>query len=165
MTNRIDTTDRPATTTPGGPAADPGLRAVEERNDATMRRFYAEVFGRGRLDLLEDFMVPEVVNHTAPPEGRHGLDAVRALVTTLRTAFPDGAMEVEETLARGDTVVMRNWFAGTHLGPFRGAEPTGRRFRFRQVHWMRFGADGRVVEHWGVRDDLTHLRQLGLTPE
>jgi predicted ester cyclase len=41
---------------------------------------------------------------------------------------------------------------------------TGRRFRFRQIHLMRFGPDGRLVEHWGVRDDVTHLQQLGLIP-
>ncbi|MEV5298131.1 hypothetical protein AB0K50_09505 [Amycolatopsis methanolica] len=27
---------------------------------------------------------------------------------------------------------------------------------------MRFGSDGRVTEHWGVRDDVTHLQQLGI---
>jgi predicted ester cyclase len=84
------------------------------------------------------------------------------LGTLARTAFPDCRTVVEETLACGDTVVMRNWFEGTHLGPFLGHPPTGRRFRFRQVHWMRFAPDGAVVEHWGVRDDVTQLRQLGL---
>ena len=60
---------------------------------------------------------------------------------------------------------MRNWFEGTHLGPYLGHPATGRRFRFRQIHWMRFGPDGRVIEHWGVRDDVTRLRQLGLIPD
>jgi predicted ester cyclase len=136
----------------------------ERRNEATMRRIYAEIFDQGQLELIEQLMAPDAVNHTAPEGFQHGTDPVRGLVSMLRTAFPDCATVIEETLPVDDTVVMRNWFEGTHLGEFRGHRPTGRRFRFRQIHWMRFGSDGRVVEHWGVRDDITHLQQLGLIP-
>jgi hypothetical protein len=31
------------------------------------------------------------------------------------------------------------------------------------MHWFR-AANGKVAEHWAVRDDLGMLRQLGLTP-
>lgn len=147
------------------PAASGSRRAmtdVERRNDATMRRIYAEVFGEGRLELIDELMAPDVVNHTAPTGFQHGTEPVHSLVTMLRTAFPDCRTVVEETVARDDTVVMRNLFEGTHLGPFLGHDPTGRSFSFRQIHWMRFAADGRVSEHWGIRDDVAHLQQLGL---
>jgi predicted ester cyclase len=127
-----------------------------------MRRIYAEIFGQGDLTLVDELMAPDVRNHTAPAGHQIGTEPVRGLVTMLRIAFPDCSTDVEETVAHDDVVVMRNWFEGTHLGPFLGHAPTGRRFRFRQIHWMRFGADGRVVEHWGVRDDVAHLQQLGL---
>src|SRR5690349_20259335 len=140
------------------------LADVERRDQATMRRIYAEIFDQGRLELVDELIAPDVVNHTAPEGFQHGTEPIRGLVTMLRTAFPDCATAVEETLPAGDTVVMRNWFEGTHRGPFLGHPPTGRRFRFRQIHWMRFGPDGRVIEHWGVRDDVTHLQQLGLIP-
>jgi predicted ester cyclase len=29
---------------------------------------------------------------------------------------------------------------------------------------IRFGDDGRVLEHWGVFDQLTMLQQLGVVP-
>lgn len=102
------------------------------------------------------------MNHTAPEALRSGTGAIVGLVTMLRTAFPDCRTEIEEMTGTGDVVVMRNWFCGTHLGPFPGNEPTGRAFRFRQMHWMRFDADGRVTDHWGIRDDVSHLQQLGL---
>lgn len=135
---------------------------VVERNKRTMRRIYLEIIDRGRTDLIDECFSPDLVNHTAPEELRDGTQAIVGLVAMLRTAFPDCRTEIEDMVGAGDVVVMRNWYDGTHLGPFLGNEATGRRFRFRQMHWMRFDADGRVVEHWGLRDDVTHLQQLGL---
>lgn len=142
--------------------AERGTAPDAERNKATMRRIYAAAFDEGKLEVLDEVFAPDVVNHTAPPAHRTGIAPIRALVEMLRTAFPDARTEVEDLVADGDVVVMRNWYAGTHLGPFLGHAPTGREFRFRQIHWMRFDADGKVVEHWGVRDDVAHLQQLGI---
>ncbi|WP_367323361.1 ester cyclase [Streptomyces sp. HUAS ZL42] len=133
-----------------------------ERNIHTMRRIYEEAFGEGKLDILDECFAPDIVNHTAPEPYRVGIEPVRGLIEMLRTAFPDARTEIEHMVADGDAVVMRNWYAGTHQGPFMGHEPTGRPFRFRQMHWMRFDDEGRVAEHWGVRDDMAHLRQLGV---
>ncbi|GAA1501468.1 hypothetical protein GCM10009827_011040 [Dactylosporangium maewongense] len=133
-----------------------------ERNKHTMRRIYELIMDQGRTDLIAEHFAPGLVNHTAPEPLRTGTEAVAGLVSMLRTAFPDARTEIEDMTGAGDVVVMRNWYAGTHLGPFLGNAPTRRPFRFRQMHWMRFGADGRVTDHWGVRDDVSHLQQLGL---
>lgn len=133
-----------------------------ERNMKNMRRIYEEGFEQGKLGVLDKVFAPDIVNHSAPEEHRVGVEPVRGLIRMLRTAFPDARVEIEDMVAVGDVVVMRNWYQGTHQGPFMGHEASGRSFRFRQIHWMRFNADGRVIEHWGVRDDVAHLRQLGL---
>ncbi|MER7006386.1 ester cyclase [Dactylosporangium sp. NPDC000555] len=138
---------------------------IVERNKRTMRRIYEEIIDRGRTDLIDKHFTPGLVNHTAPEALRNGTGAIVGLVSMLRTAFPDCRTEIEELTGAGDVVVMRNWYSGTHLGPFLGNAPTGRTFRFRQMHWMRFDADGRVTDHWGVRDDVSHLQQLGLIDE
>lgn len=52
---------------------------------------------------------------------------------------------------------------GTHGGELMGIAPTGKRVAARQSRWFRV-ADGRVAEHWAVRDDLGMLRPLGVTP-
>ena len=49
--------------------------------------------------------------------------------------------------------------SGTHAGHGLGIEPTGRRFEAEQMHVIRV-ADGRIAEHWGVRDDAGMMRQL-----
>ena len=44
-----------------------------------------------------------------------------------------------------------------------GIEPTGKRVSPQQSHWFRV-VDGKVAEHWAVRDDLGTLRQVGALP-
>jgi predicted ester cyclase len=44
-----------------------------------------------------------------------------------------------------------------------GLAPTNRPFAFRQVHILRF-QDGKAIEHWAVRDDISLMRQLGAIP-
>jgi predicted ester cyclase len=41
--------------------------------------------------------------------------------------------------------------------------PTGRAVRQDHMHFVRF-RDGKAVEHWGVRDDLGMLQQMGVMP-
>ena len=130
-----------------------------------MRRFSTDVFIGRRFELLPELVSPEMVNHTAPPGHEHGFQPLAALVEALHGAFPDASYEVDDVVTDGDVAVMRAWYRGTHLGDFFGHAATGRSFRFLQMHWMRFGGDGRIIEHWGLRDDATHLRQLGIAPK
>jgi len=44
-----------------------------------------------------------------------------------------------------------------------GIPPTGERVAAQQSHWFRV-ADGKVAEHWAVRDALGMMRQLGVMP-
>jgi predicted ester cyclase len=82
----------------------------------------------------------------------------------LRTAFPDLQFTIEELVAEGGTVAGRLTMSGTHEGPLMGTPPTGRFVRQDQMHLVRF-RDGKAVEHWGVRDELGMMRQLGVIPE
>lgn len=139
-----------------------GAHSVSEGNKAVMRRIYEEIFNEGKLELADELAAPDMVNHTAPGAPR-GPEPVKKLVAMLRGAFPDHRIDIEEMIAEGDKVVMLNTYSGTHEGEFMGIAPSGKRFVQRQVHVMRF-ADGKAVEHWGLRDDLGQLQQLGVVP-
>jgi len=60
-------------------------------------------------------------------------------------------------------VAVRGTCSSTHEGELMGIAPTGKRFAAQQSHWFRV-VDGRLAEHWAVRDDLGMLRQLGIMP-
>jgi steroid delta-isomerase-like uncharacterized protein len=135
-----------------------------EENKAQFRRTYEELLNGGNLAVAEELVAPNFVNHEAPPVKDLGPESMRGVATMLRTAFPDLHFEIEELVAEGDTVAGRVTMRGTHEGPLMGMPATGRTVRQDHMHFVRF-RDGKAVEHWGVRDDVTMMRQLGKFPE
>lgn len=135
-----------------------------EQNKRAFRRTYEEVFNRGNLAVADEVVAPDFVDREEHPGNVPGPEAVRTVATMLRTAFPDLNFTIEELVAEGDLVAGRVTMRGTHNGPLMGVPPTGRRVEQAHMHFVRF-RDGMAVEHWGVRDDVGLLRQLGLMPE
>jgi steroid delta-isomerase-like uncharacterized protein len=137
------------------------VSAVEE-NKRLVRRALEEVYEKGDLALADELFAADFVDHEpAHPELPVGPEAVKLTVERLRSAFGELRFEILDEIAEGDRVVQRAIMRGRHARRLAGAEPTGREFAARHVYFWRI-ADGRIAEHWGVRDDLGMLQQLGL---
>ena len=134
-----------------------------EENKALFRRTYEELLNGGDLSVAEELVAPDFINHEAPPGRDRGPESMRGLATMLRSAFPDLHFEIEELIAEGDMVAGRLTMSGTHEGTLMGTPPTGRSVRQDHMHFVRFKGD-KAIEHWGVRDDLGMMKQLGLMP-
>ena len=78
-----------------------------------------------------------------------------------RTAFPDQRNELVALHHADDAVIVEANLYGTHLGPFRGLPPTGRRFEMRFCALFVFEVDRLVCERVYF-DANTVLRQLGI---
>ena len=93
-----------------------------EEHKAVVRRF-VEVQSQGRLDVIDQVIAPDFINHTAPPGVPPTREGARQLMALFRAAFPDGHMTIEDMLAEGDKVVTRKTFHGIHQGEFMGIPP------------------------------------------
>jgi predicted ester cyclase len=123
---------------------------MSEPNKAIVRRLVEEVLNGGRLAVIDDLYTPEQAAEAT------------AWIAPFRASFPDTHMEIIDLIAEGDTVVGRFTCSGTHCGEWLGYAPTGRRFdAVDEVGIYRF-RDGRIVETWGLEDNLSRLEQLGL---
>lgn len=144
-----------------GARARPGdLRESSEQNKAILRRLIETGLGAGRLDLVDELVAPDSREHQrGNGQGREG---AREVFEGLRRAFPDLRVDVLHL----DGVEDRAWIhfraSGTHTGPFFDRlTPTGKRFAIDVFDLVRI-EDGRIVEHWGVPDQLGMLEQLGV---
>jgi predicted ester cyclase len=121
-----------------------------ERNKHLVRRLVSEVLNGGNLDAIDEIYAPSLAA------------GARRWIAPFRASFPDVQMEIVELIAEGDKVVGRFTCSATHLGPWLGHGPTGRRFeKIDEVAIFRV-RDGRIVRAWSLEDTLERLRQLGL---
>ncbi len=135
-----------------------------EENKALVRRFVDEVQSRGNIDAIDELCSPEFVNHSAPPGVPSNCEGVKHLTAMFRQAFPDSYFTVEDMIAEGDKVATRKTFHGTHQGEFMGIPPTGQQVSIGLIDIVRV-ADGKVVEHWSMGDNLGLMQQLGIIPQ
>lgn len=134
-----------------------------EQNKALVRRL-EEVFNRGNISLVDELFAPDFVEHEELPPGiPPGREAVKQLTTMFRSAFPDFKATIDDIVAEGDKVVIRQTWSGTHKGEFMGVPPTGKSVSFGVIDIVRI-AGGKLVEHWGQMDMMGMMQQLGAIP-
>jgi predicted ester cyclase len=120
-------------------------------------RFYDEVLNQQRLEILDELLAPDFVEHGTPPI--EGLDGFRSFVSGLLEALPDFRFTVHDWILQGDRVVARCAAAGTHRGELFGFAPTGKPVTWTAIHIWRV-ADGRLAERWSEADVLGIVEQL-----
>lgn len=130
---------------------------------ATMRRVY-DLLSRGDVDGFGALLADDFHDHEELPGLTPTKDGTIAFFRMYLEAFPDLRMTPEDIIASGDKVVARVRATGTHKGAFMGMAPTGRRVEVPLIDIIRFGADGRAREHWGILDQLAMMQQLGAIP-
>lgn len=130
-------------------------------NVAIIRRLLSDGFNQGNLAVCDELYSKDAVEHQRGNQS--GADGVKAIITTLRSWFSDFRIEIEDVIAQDDMVWVRNRATGTNDGHFMGFPPTGRQIDITVYDTVRI-RDGRIVEHWGVPDQLGAVLQLGHFP-
>jgi steroid delta-isomerase-like uncharacterized protein len=126
-----------------------------------MRQFWA-VWEEGNVDLLDEMLAPEYINHTlAAPDLPPGPEGVKEVVSMFHSAMPDLRVVIEDMIAEGDKVATRYSLEGTHEGELFGAPSTGKRLSIKSITVERV-SEGKIREHWRATDEMGMMRQLGI---
>jgi len=146
-----------------GPNGEEASIVSTEKNKAIFRRYVEEVGNEGNLDLAEEIFDRYIAHQPDGSVLERGPEDVKRFMGEFRSAFPDFHSTVEDQIAEGDKVVTRWRMRGTHLGEFRGIDPTGKELGITGIGIFRF-SDSKVVESWDNLDQLGMMQQLGAVP-
>ena len=133
-------------------------------NKAVITRFVEEVLNQGKLDHVEQLMLPDFVQLDPFPGQGPGREGVKGVVAAFRSAFPDMHWAIEEQVGEGEKVVSRLAFTGTHRGEFMGIPASGKRVHVKGVAVDRV-AGGKMADSRVLMDTMSMMRQLGALPE
>jgi steroid delta-isomerase-like uncharacterized protein len=129
-------------------------------SEEVMRRIFQQIVVEGNLDLVDELLHENYVEH---PEDVPGRQAWKDRIAMFRRAFPDLSVTIDEMVVDGDRVATRTTIRGTHKEDLMGIPTTGRAVEVTGVDITHL-RDGQAVERWGGIDMFGLLHQLGAIP-
>jgi steroid delta-isomerase-like uncharacterized protein len=134
-----------------------------EENKALIRRWFEEVWNKGRADAIAEIMAEDAVAHGLSEDAARPLLGPQGFLpfhAQFREAFPNIEVIVEDTIAEGDKVVARCSVRGKHVGDSLGFKSTGTQVEFDGITIVKV-KNGKFVEAWNNFDFMKMYRQLG----
>ena len=138
------------------------LTTEDKRN--VLRRVSGEIFGQGKVEVVDELLAPEFVDHDPLPGISPKRDGIKDLVHLFQTSFPGITVEVRHIVVEGDKGVDHTRFSGTHAGDFMGIPATGKHIDTSVIVISKLGPDGRITERWQRFGALQLMQQLGVIP-
>ncbi|WP_299519239.1 ester cyclase [Winogradskyella sp.] len=131
------------------------------KNKEILKRLIDEAFNNRNLDILEEVLHPEFTNHQEvfPLKAKKGPEVFRELYSAFFHIFSDVKADYTHIISEGDYVMARDFITGTNDGEINGNPATGKKVKFEVFHLYRI-KDGKLIERWGLTDDLSLMKQL-----
>ncbi len=137
-----------------------------QQSPNVLHTWFEEVWNKARPEAIDELSTPDVVAHgLTDSQGRQvaGREPFKQFWRDFHSAFPDIRIEVEDSLAVGDKVMVRCTVRATHSGDGLGFPPSGKPITFTGMCMARV-KDGRIAEAWNSFDFLTLFQQLDKVP-
>ena len=152
--------------------ADPTQRPNREYennalNENLVGRYYTEILGQGRLEVVDEIISPDITIHAAgfPQEWLQGREGMMRLATEVREAFPDISFALEKVNVQRGMVEVHWTMRGTHMRKFLGIPPSGDKIHATGTDIFLMspsGSAGRMVEYWHNWDEWGMVQRLRL---
>lgn len=133
----------------------------EQENTALARRWFEEVWNKGRSDAIDEMFAPDGLSHGLEAEPIRGPAGFKPFHNRFRGAFPDIKVDIQDAFASGDKVALRWSVRMTHTGDHLGIKATGNPAGVTGMSVLRI-RNGKIVEAWNNWDVLGLYQQLGL---
>jgi predicted SnoaL-like aldol condensation-catalyzing enzyme len=114
--------------------------AQQEQNKRIVTEFYDKALNQKDFDAAATYFGPHYIQHN--PTARDGIEGFKAFIQLLREKFPNSHSEIKHAYADGDYVIL-------HVHAVR--EPGTRGLAIVDIFRL---VNGKIVEHWDVRQDI-----------
>ena len=139
------------------------LSPPEELNIRLAQRVWDELWHKGDFSVIDELFDRQFIRHDLDPANGQGRKQNEEFIRRMRSTFPDLHFSIDDVIAKGDKVVTRYHFEGTHLGDALGFKATEKKVTYTGILIQRF-ENGKIVEQWTEANLLSLFRQLGLVP-
>ena len=136
---------------------------MSEENKAFVRRWFDEVWNKGREEAIDEMFAADGVAHGLPSEDGEplrGAAGFKPLFRQFREAFPDMEVTVEDAISEGDKVAARCTVRASHRGDTLGYAATHQPTEFTGMTFARVRG-GKIIEAWNNFDFMSMHQQLG----
>jgi len=128
-------------------------------NKAVVIRFNKEFLEQGNIDVLQELVADDFVNHTAVSPVSNRVDGLIEYVSMLHKAFSNFRIDIHEQVCENDIVATRKTIHATHSGPIMGRAATGKQVMINVMDFVQL-RDGKYIAHWGRNDMMQVIQQL-----
>jgi steroid delta-isomerase-like uncharacterized protein len=126
-----------------------------------VRRWFQQVWNEGRIETVEELLAPDAVIHGLGEQGLAvpGPKAFLSFFATMRSAFPDVHVQVEQVVNEGEWFAARFSASMTYTGTGLGFAANQKKAK---IDGMAMGrvVEGKIVEGWNIWDQRSLLAQL-----
>lgn len=140
----------------------PLMATTAEANTELIDRVWEEAVENGEMAVVEEAVTNDYVLYTSgASDPIHGSDGLKQYKRSLRAAFPDLSVTIEDRIVGEETVVDRYRMRGTHEGDFQGIAPTGSEIDFTGIiiHYLE---DDKIIKNVAEFNVLDLMDQLGV---
>jgi len=118
-------------------------------------------WNNGNLEEVDEIWAPSVIRSANQLPDVEGIDGIKAVITSFRTAYPDAKLIIDEEVYSENKAVIRCRFTGTNTGEGEML-PTGKQINIWGISILHF-ENGKLTREYVSFDNQPLLEQLGFT--
>jgi steroid delta-isomerase-like uncharacterized protein len=132
-----------------------------EQRVAIARDYVGRVFNGHDGERARDFFSADITFHALTVGTLSGVDTVVPVLVGLIDALSDIDAQVQDVIASGDLVALRQVVKARHTGTLLGMPATGESIQWDAVDIYRVNDAGKITEQWAFEDFAAILSQAG----
>jgi len=136
------------------------IKILEDRNIEIAKKFY-RLLDEQKIDSCTALFAENNEGYLGSSDESLQFADIIPFIKIYYTAFSNYKHEIENIFASGDFVAAQLRYTGTHAAIFMEIPSTGKNIDYKGIFILKM-QDGKIVGSWGIEDDLTMMKQLGL---